>query len=341
MGKKESGRSLCKINCRRKMSLLSVHNISYQSGEADAVKSVHFTQAEYENVVIAGETGSGKTTLLKMIAGLVQPSSGEVFFFNQKVKGPNDQLIPGHPGIAYLSQDFELRHHYYVYEVLEYANKLANKKAESIYKVCQVDHLLKRRTDQLSGGERQRVALARLLTTSPGLLLLDEPFSNLDALHKQTIKQVIDEVSATLKITCIIVSHDANDILPWAHKVLVLRDGELVQQGKPASIYEQPVNEYVAALFGDYQLLDPELFHYGVNDNKGKKLLVRPWQLKIVNSSNKALPGTVERILYLGSYSIVEVLAAGQLLRVQTMNHHLCKGNDVFVALDIMEPWFL
>jgi ABC-type sugar transport system ATPase subunit len=323
------------------MSLLTVHNISYQRQETYAVKSVDFTQELYENIAIAGETGSGKTTLLKMIAGLVQPSSGEIIFSNQKVMGPNDQLIPGQPGIAYLSQDFELRHNYYVYEVLEYANKLSATSAKSIYHVCQVEHLLKRRTDELSGGERQRVALARLLTTSPKLLLLDEPFSNLDALHKKTIKEVIHAVGAKLKITCMVVSHDANDILPWANKIIVLQDGEIIQQDTPAKIYQQPVTEYVAALFGDYHLLDAELFHYEPNENKGKKIVVRPSQLKIVTSSNKSLSGTVERILFFGSYTIAEILTAKQLLKVQTMDHSLRMGDKVNIELDITNPWFL
>lgn len=323
------------------MALLAVHHISRNKGEREAVKQISFTQNAFEKIAVAGETGSGKTTLLKMIAGLEQPSSGEIFFNQQKVLGPNDQLIPGHPGIAYLSQDFELRHNYWVYEVLEYANQLSKKAAAEIYTVCQVDHLLKRRTDQLSGGERQRVALARLLTTSPKLLLLDEPFSNLDALHKQTIKQVIHDVGEKLQITCTLVSHHAEDILSWADTILILRNGALIQQGTPQQIYEQPVDEYCAALFDDYQLLDPVQFNFITNEAKGKKLLVRPSQIKIVPYNTNGMNGTVSRVFYFGSYQVVEVLINHQLLKIRITESNLVAGDDVTIQLNSKDGWFV
>ncbi|MFZ1312811.1 MAG: ATP-binding cassette domain-containing protein [Chitinophagaceae bacterium] len=158
------------------MSMLKVSGISKAGKENILVSNISFTQQPLQNIAIVGETGSGKTTLLKMIAGLVQPTSGEIIFDNKKVTGPYDQLIPGHPGIAYLSQYFELRNNYWVHEVLEMANKLSDREANTIFSVCQVNHLLGRRTDELSGGEKQRIALARVLISSPKLLLLDEPF---------------------------------------------------------------------------------------------------------------------------------------------------------------------
>ncbi|HEY0610611.1 MAG TPA: ATP-binding cassette domain-containing protein, partial [Chitinophaga sp.] len=162
------------------MSLLNVSAISKQQDGAFILKDISFEQRRFQHIAIAGETGSGKSTLLKVIGGLAQPDSGQVTFEGGRVKGPNEVLIPGHPGVAYLSQYFELRHNYWVEEILSYANKLTDEEAQNIYEICQIDHLFRRRTDQLSGGEKQRIALARLLTTSPRLLLLDEPFSNLD-----------------------------------------------------------------------------------------------------------------------------------------------------------------
>ncbi|MBI1780138.1 MAG: ATP-binding cassette domain-containing protein [Sphingobacteriales bacterium] len=145
------------------MALLSVEQVSKWEGEKLVVNNLSFSQEPLQKIAIAGETGSGKTSLLKMIAGFAEPASGRIFFNGEKVLGPNEQLIAGHKGIAYLSQYFELRNNYYVQELLEMTNQLPDGEADKIFSVCQVEHLLQRRTNQLSGGEKQRIALARLL----------------------------------------------------------------------------------------------------------------------------------------------------------------------------------
>ena len=176
------------------MALLTVSGVGKREKENFTVRDIHFTQQSSEKIAIAGETGSGKTTLLKMIAGLVQPDEGDIYLDNNRILGPFEKLIPGHPAIAYLSQHFELRKNYRVEEELESKNLLTEEEANRIYSICKIQHLLKRKTDQLSGGERQRIVLARLLTTSPKLLLLDEPFSNLDAVHKNIIKSALLDI---------------------------------------------------------------------------------------------------------------------------------------------------
>jgi ABC-type sugar transport system ATPase subunit len=217
-----------------------------------ALPDCTFTLKKNQRLAVAGETGSGKSTLLKIIAGLAAPRQGSVFFEGIKVAPPQERLIPGQPGIAYLSQHFELWHNYRVAEVLEYSNDLGPAEAQSLYKLCHIEHLLQRRTDQLSGGERQRIALARLLVRPPRLLLLDEPFSNLDMIHKRTLKQVIKNIADKFDITTILVSHDPYDTLTWADKFIVLQESRMVQQGPPREVYQQPINEYVAALLGEY-----------------------------------------------------------------------------------------
>src|SRR5262245_12183328 len=108
------------------MALLTVDNISKRGNESFIVKPISFVQDPFQHIAIAGETGSGKTTLMKMIAGLVQPDSGEIRLDNERVIGPNEKLLPGHKHIAYLSQYFELRNNYYVHEILDYANQLTD-----------------------------------------------------------------------------------------------------------------------------------------------------------------------------------------------------------------------
>jgi ABC-type sugar transport system ATPase subunit len=224
-----------------------------------ALQHISFVQRKGRHLAIAGETGSGKSTLLKIIAGLVTPAGGVVIFEGVRVEGPLERLIPGQPGIAYLSQYFELWHHYKVEEVLSYSNDLNPEEAAGLYRLCHIDHLLQRRTDQLSGGERQRIALARLLVQPPRLLLLDEPFSNLDMIHKRLLKKVIRESTEKYDITCILVSHDPYDTLSWANELLILRDGKIHQQGAPREVYARPRDEYAAGLLGEYNLVNGEI----------------------------------------------------------------------------------
>jgi len=231
------------------MDFLRIADVSKRYGKSTILDGIGFIQPPFRKVALAGETGSGKSTLLKIIAGLIQPDKGKVFFEGERVLGPLERLIPGHPAIAYLSQHFELRNNYTVGEVLEMASLMAEEEAVLIYEICQISHLLERKTDQLSGGERQRIALARLLVTAPRLLLLDEPFSNLDMIHKRLLKTVIRNLGERMRITCWLVSHDPRDTLPWADEILVLRGGRIIQQGTPDQILRQPVDDYVAELF--------------------------------------------------------------------------------------------
>ena len=325
------------------MALLQVLNVSRNENGMAAVEKISFTQQRLQKIAIAGETGSGKTTLLKLIAGLIQPTSGEIKFEGKRVEGPLEKLLPGHPQIAYLSQHFELRNNYRVEEELEAKNLLTEIEADTIYNVCRIQHLLKRKTDQLSGGERQRIVLARLLTTSPKLLLLDEPFSNLDAVHKNIIKDVINDISVQMNITCIMVSHDAPDILSWAERILVMKGGQIIQQGTPEDIYRYPVNEYCAGLFGQYNLVNNTIAFSGIagerNDNK--KILIRPEHLKFSKISDKAIQGVVQKILYWGSYYTIDVLIERQVVGIKTKYNHFTSGEIIYITFSPDDVWFL
>ena len=327
------------------MALLTVSGVTKQEKDNHLVKNISFTQQPLQKIAIAGETGSGKTTLLKIIAGLVQPDDGEILFLQERVAGPYEKLLPGHPAIAYLSQYFELRNNYRVEEELECKNLLTGEEANALYSVCRIQHLLKRKTDQLSGGEKQRIALARLLTASPELLLLDEPFSNLDAVHKGIIKAVIKDIGEKLKISCILVSHDALDILSWADTILVMKDGQIIQQADPGQIYKQPVNEYCAGLFGEYNLIDlnnAKAFASipGIQLN-GKKLLVRPEHFIITTAGNDTVNGMVQNKLFWGSHFTYDVMINKQLISVKTMEGRYRKNDTVHLSLAIEGTWYI
>ena len=308
------------------MALLEVKGISKKQNGQWVVKDISFTQEPLQKIAIAGATGSGKTSLLQMIAGLLQPDEGEIRLDGSKVIGPSDQLIPGHKKIAYLSQHFELRNNYRVHELLEMKNKIDDAIADKIYTVCQISHLLQRRTDALSGGERQRIVLAGLLTTSPELLLLDEPFSNLDMMHKNVIKSVIADIGTQLSITCIMVSHDAADILSWADRILVIKDAVIIQDGTPKEIYQQPVNEYAAGLFGAYHLM---------NDLSGfeKQTILRPEQFLISSEKDSLLSGDVKRKTFLGNHYLLDVAIKTGLIQVSVNEDEIKVGDRVHLKI--------
>lgn len=328
------------------MHLLNVSGISKKDERGFELKNISFTQQKFHKIAIAGETGSGKSTLLKIIAGLTESDTGQVLFEGKKIIGPADKLIPGHPGIVYLSQHFELPNNLRVEQVLEYANLLTDEAAASLYEICQIDHLLKRRTNQLSGGERQRIALAKLLITSPRLLLLDEPFSNTDMVHKKLLKSVIRDIGSKLKISCIMVSHDPLDTLSWADEILVMKDGQVIQQGSPQQIYKQPVNEYAAGLFGDYNLLPQAisamLGSQATPAKRSSKLFVRPEDLQLSTTQEQnAVAATVKAVHYYGSYYEVTTVTGKHKLLVKTIQHHFNTGDTVYLSLQAGELWYL
>jgi len=328
-------------------SWLSVSGVSLQEKGSFALQEVSFTQARFQKLAIAGETGAGKSTLLQIIAGLIQRSAGEVRFEGRRVKGPAEQLMPGHDGIAYLSQHFELPKFLRVEQVLRYANKfLSAEQAAALYEVCHINHLAARQTNQLSGGERQRIALARLLLASPKLLLLDEPFSNLDRGHKQILKSVIQDIGDKLGITCLLISHDPTDTLSWADEILVLKAGQLVQQGPPQQIYRQPADEYTASLFGDYNLITgapaKALAKLAGSKAKGTQLLVRPESFRLTPpESPDGQPGTIKAVRFYGSYSELDVELPGTRVTVKTSEPGFTLGQPVRVSVPADSIWFL
>jgi ABC-type Fe3+/spermidine/putrescine transport system ATPase subunit len=321
------------------LPLLEVQGLGKQAREGMvSVADISFEQQRLQKMAIAGETGCGKTTLLKMIGGFVQPSSGTILFEQRRVKGPDEQLIAGHKSIAYLSQHFELRNNYHVHEILAYANLLTQQEADALYAVCRIEHLLNRRTNELSGGEKQRVALARLLGSAPKLLLLDEPFSNLDLGHKAIIQSVIADITANLGVTCLMVSHDAPDILSWADTVLVMQNGSIVQQGTPEQVYLQPVNEYCAMLLGNYNKV-PAADMAHAWPSAAQHLMVRPEHLQLTEAGKHTLTGVVQDSRFHGTHCTVDVLTASGPLLVNTGQQRPVAGDTVHLQITAAWSW--
>ncbi len=327
----------------RGMILLAVNGLGKEEKTGFSVRDIQFSQEQYQQIAIVGETGSGKTSLLKMIGGLLQPDTGEILFEGSRVRGPLEKLLPGHPRIAYLSQHFELRNNYRVEEELEARNNRSEDEAQAIYEVCRISHLLKRRTDQLSGGERQRIVLARLLTTSPALLLLDEPYSNLDRRHTQIIKDVLKDLVEQWKISCIMVSHDAEDLLAWADRVIVMREGRIVQDGSPVKVYEQPTDSYTASLLGEFNIIENSLAALllpGKPVEPGKKWMLRPEKISLVAIDQSPVTATVKELHYCGSHYMAILETMGQVLTVRTCQQVII-GESFGLSLSPANAWLV
>src|SRR5690606_12524816 len=181
-------------------------------------------------VSIVGRSGSGKSTLLKLIYGLLAPDTGSVSFKGNLVPGPHEKLIPGHQSMKMVTQDLSLNTYAKVYDNI--ASMLPNtdlkakrEKTMEMMEFLRIDHLEQKRAVDLSGGEQQRVAIARAIITEPEVLLLDEPFSQIDPILKHELRDDIRRLSRYLGITIILVSHDPADGLSLADKMIILKKG--------------------------------------------------------------------------------------------------------------------
>ena len=288
------------------------------------MENINFTQQKFEKIALIGETGSGKSTLLKTITGLIQPTSGTILFDGEKVMGPDWQLVAGQKGIAYLSQHFELRNNYRMEELLMYANEFTQQEADELYRLCRIDHLMQRNSYELSGGEKQRIALARLLITKPKLLILDEPYSNLDLIHRNILKEIVENICTKYEISSFITSHEPADVLPWADKIIVLKNGKVVQEGTAVEIYKNPFNEYVAGLLGNYNFLDKNIF---LSDK-----IIRPEDIELVKESQGDFCGIISSVKFMGNYFEVEIEIKQQQLKVQTANSDIKVGDIMGVV---------
>jgi multiple sugar transport system ATP-binding protein len=245
--------------------IISVRNLTkqHQSAQASGVKDISFDIQRGSIVAIIGESGSGKSTLLKCIYGLLKTDSGEVLLNGKRVLGPDEQLIPGHKEMKMVTQDFSLNIYAKVYDNI--ASMLSNtnvqakeEKTVEMMERLHIDHLREKKITELSGGEQQRVAIAKALVSDTSVLLLDEPFSQVDALLKNQLRADIKRIAAETGVTVIMVSHDPADGLFLSDEIIILKDGKLLQKAAPATIYNDPAHIYTAQILGNAVVLDKE-----------------------------------------------------------------------------------
>jgi iron(III) transport system ATP-binding protein len=258
-----------------------------------ALDKVSISLGDGEIMALVGESGSGKTTLLRIIAGLEQPDSGKVTIGGEIVFGAESKtLLPEERNIGFVFQDYALFPHLNVEKNILYGlHKIARKaeryeRAAYIINLAGLEGLEKRFPHELSGGQQQRVALARALAPKPNFILLDEPFSNLDPVRKETLRDELRTIVKESGISALIVTHDTRDALVVADTLAVLKEGRLQQVGSPERVYFHSTSEYTASLFGKVNRIPCQLLE-GENAPSGvSEILVRPADLEITKDSS-------------------------------------------------------
>jgi iron(III) transport system ATP-binding protein len=226
-------------------------------GEAVAVDDVTLAVEAGEIRALLGPSGCGKTTVLRLIAGFERPDAGTVSVAGELVAGPAVLVPPERRRIGMVFQDYALFPHLDVAANVGYALGRSPDPARvrEVLALVSLEGLERRRPHELSGGEQQRVALARALAPAPRLILLDEPFSNLDSALRVRVRQEMRDILAAAQVTTLFVTHDQEEALSLADRVTVMRDGRIQQEGTPEEVYGRPVSHWVAAFLGDAELL--------------------------------------------------------------------------------------
>lgn len=281
--------------------MLQVKNVSFSYTDSITLNNIDFSLEKGINLAVIGESGCGKSTLLKLIYGLYDLDKGSIFWNDVEVLGPKFNLIPGMDFMKYLAQDFDLMPFITVAEnVGKYlSNSYPEQKNERIAELLEIVEMTDYaniKAKNLSGGQMQRVALARVLALEPEVLLLDEPFSHIDNFRKNSLRRKLFSYLKEKKITAIFATHDSSDVLSFADEVLVLKDGQLIEEGNPESIYNCPKNKYIASLFGDVNEIELD----------GKIELIYPDQFNIVEKSD--LKVEVVKSYFLGSHYLIEAI---------------------------------
>ena len=274
---------------------LEIKNLNKIFEQRKGVQNINLQVKEGELVTLLGPSGCGKTTLLNLIGGFLSPDSGVILIEAKDIVRLNPEDRP----ISTVFQNYALFPHMNVIENIGYGLKYTSLKkkeqldeAKRYLKIVGLEGYEKIAIQNLSGGQQQRVALARALVLKPKILLLDEPFSNLDVKLKINMREELKYLQKKLKITMIFVTHDQEEALSISDKIVVMKDGEIIQVGSPEDIYYSPANDYVADFIGKINIF--------YKDNK--KVLIRPEEIKMILS--KEGDWIIESKEFLGSSSL-------------------------------------
>ena len=244
--------------------LLELNSLFFSySPDKPLFKNLNLTVDEGKIIALAGESGCGKSTLLSLIYGLLDWQQGEIIFNGKEIFGPKKNIVPGEAEMKLVAQNYDLMPYATVADnVGKFISNInlqeKKQKVDELLQVVGMEEFADVKPKYLSGGQQQRVAIARALSVMPKLLLLDEPFSNIDFSRKIELRERLFNYVKEKNISLLISTHEIQEVMPWLDQIIVLQEGRLIQNDNPEETYRFPYNEYVAKLFGEVNVLSDE-----------------------------------------------------------------------------------
>jgi len=310
------------------MTFLSIRHLSKSYDSHVALHDFSLELARGEFLSIVGESGSGKSTLLRMIAGLMTQSGGEVLLEEKLIENPSQKLVPGYDEIKLIHQDYQLFPNSTVEEnisrpLLQYDAKYRAQRVNRLMSQLGLESYKDRLPRQLSGGQQQKVAIAQALAVEPEVLLLDEPFSHLDAIQKRKLIFELKELLKEMGTTVIFVTHDLDDALRLTDSLLILQKGKVVQKGNSKVLCEHPKSRYVARLFSPINQIPDRFNSY-----------VRPSDVRL--RTRGELIGHVVDLRYLVHYNslLIRLRDGGHIWEVDDSMRRYQVGDRVYLHFD-------
>lgn len=306
---------------------IEVKDITKTFGTFKALDNVGLNIETGELIALLGPSGSGKTTLLRIIAGLENAEQGEIHFHGKDVKEAKTK----DRNVGFVFQHYALFRHMTVFENIAFGLRVKPKairpteeqiksKVHELLKLVQLDWVANRYPSQLSGGQRQRIALARALAIEPKVLLLDEPFGSLDAKVRKELRQWLRRFHDELHITTLFVTHDQEEALEVADRVVVMNKGKIEQVGTPEEVYHNPANVFVLNFLGNVNLFHGRTEEMTTADSKKAKLYVRPHELTVTRQpvSSNSLKAKISFINPAGSVVKIDAITSdGQSVQAE------------------------
>ena len=307
--------------------MLQIQGISKSYGKQNVLRNFNLDIGSGEIISVVGSSGSGKTTLLRLISGLEMPDNGQITLKNKIVSSDNNFVRPEDRDCSLVFQDYALFPNMSMRQNIYFGkNSESNKeKIEQLIEITDIQNILEKFPHQCSGGEQQRVALVRSLAIDPSLVLMDEPLSNLDYNLKANLALVIRNLLKKFKITAIIVTHDIMDAMEMSDRIIVIDKGEVMQNGLPNELYNNPQSKKIALLFGDTNFIPLDMFPDSKNkffDDETNKdwISIRPNQFSLYDedlaSGKKVFVGKIESIREVASEHKIELECKDLLLKV-------------------------